>query len=190
LRFLRKAKTVTWHHLRIAQTTAFAAYGAGRRKDRSDAADKANWESFGREVSHADRCNILVDGTDDSQPGANYTDQDTDDGFFHQTAGEFFNCDLVPCGFKRSDRQRPCYKLQRRPWSRQRRGRIGICRGGSRIAGWNLYHDSRRYAVLRQRGRRNGTYTASVSNVSGATATGATLLDAENNLTIRIDELV
>jgi predicted RNase H-like HicB family nuclease len=29
-----------------------------------------------------------------------------------------------------------------------------------------------------------------VPNVSGATATGATLMEAENNLTIRIDELV
>jgi len=36
----------------------------------------------------------------------------------------------------------------------------------------------------------NGSYTASVPNVSGATATGATLMEAENNLTIRIDELV
>ena len=36
----------------------------------------------------------------------------------------------------------------------------------------------------------NGAYTASVPNVSGATATGATLMEAENNLTIRIDELV
>lgn len=36
----------------------------------------------------------------------------------------------------------------------------------------------------------NGSYVASVPNVSGATATGATMLEAENNLTIRIDELV
>lgn len=36
----------------------------------------------------------------------------------------------------------------------------------------------------------NGTYTASVPNVSGATATGATMMEAESNLTIRIDELV
>jgi hypothetical protein len=36
----------------------------------------------------------------------------------------------------------------------------------------------------------NGAYTASVPNVSGATATGASEMEAENNLTIRIDELV
>jgi hypothetical protein len=36
----------------------------------------------------------------------------------------------------------------------------------------------------------NGSYTASVPSVNGATATGATMIEAENNLTIRIDELV
>jgi len=37
---------------------------------------------------------------------------------------------------------------------------------------------------------QGGSYVASVPNVSGATATGATLIEAENNLTVRIDELV
>ena len=37
---------------------------------------------------------------------------------------------------------------------------------------------------------QNGSYVASVPSLSGATATGATLIEAENNLTIRIDELV
>jgi predicted RNase H-like HicB family nuclease len=35
-----------------------------------------------------------------------------------------------------------------------------------------------------------GTYTASVSNLPGATATGSSAQDAENNLDERIDELV
>lgn len=35
-----------------------------------------------------------------------------------------------------------------------------------------------------------GSYEASVPNVSGATASGATMIEAENNLTVRIDELV
>jgi predicted RNase H-like HicB family nuclease len=35
-----------------------------------------------------------------------------------------------------------------------------------------------------------GTYTASVSNLSGATASGSSLEAAENNLTLRIDEIV
>jgi hypothetical protein len=38
--------------------------------------------------------------------------------------------------------------------------------------------------------KQDGSYVASVPNVSGATATGASLIDAENNLTVRIDELV
>lgn len=37
---------------------------------------------------------------------------------------------------------------------------------------------------------QNGSYVASVPNVSGATATGASMIEAENNLTVRIDELV
>jgi hypothetical protein len=35
-----------------------------------------------------------------------------------------------------------------------------------------------------------GEYTASVPSLSGATATGSSLTAAENNLTLRIDELV
>jgi hypothetical protein len=35
-----------------------------------------------------------------------------------------------------------------------------------------------------------GEYVATVSSLSGATASGASLVAAENNLTIRIDELV
>jgi len=35
-----------------------------------------------------------------------------------------------------------------------------------------------------------GEYTASIANVPGATATGTTEQAAENNLNIRIDELV
>jgi predicted RNase H-like HicB family nuclease len=35
-----------------------------------------------------------------------------------------------------------------------------------------------------------GQYTASVPNVPGASATGTSLAAAENNLNIRIDELV
>lgn len=37
---------------------------------------------------------------------------------------------------------------------------------------------------------QNSSYVASVPNVSGATATGASMIEAENNLTTRIDELV
>jgi predicted RNase H-like HicB family nuclease len=37
---------------------------------------------------------------------------------------------------------------------------------------------------------QNGSYVASVPSVSGATATGSSIIDAENNLTVRIDELV
>lgn len=36
----------------------------------------------------------------------------------------------------------------------------------------------------------DGTYTASVSTLSGATATGSSAQAAENNLDTRIDELV
>lgn len=36
----------------------------------------------------------------------------------------------------------------------------------------------------------NGSFVALVPNVSGATATGSTMIEAENNLTLRIDELV
>ena len=36
----------------------------------------------------------------------------------------------------------------------------------------------------------NGTYTASIPSVNGATATGSSLQAAENNLDLRIDELV
>jgi predicted RNase H-like HicB family nuclease len=36
----------------------------------------------------------------------------------------------------------------------------------------------------------NGQYTASVSTLSGATATGSSITAAENALYIRIDELV
>ncbi len=36
----------------------------------------------------------------------------------------------------------------------------------------------------------DGAYVASVPNLSGASASGATMLEAENNLTIRLDELV
>ena len=38
--------------------------------------------------------------------------------------------------------------------------------------------------------KQNGSYVASVPSVSGATATGSSMIDAENNLTVRIDELV
>ena len=37
---------------------------------------------------------------------------------------------------------------------------------------------------------QNGSYVASVPNVSGATATGNSMIAAENSLTTRIDELV
>jgi len=37
---------------------------------------------------------------------------------------------------------------------------------------------------------QDGSYVASVPSVSGATATGASMIDAEDNLTTRIDELV
>jgi predicted RNase H-like HicB family nuclease len=37
---------------------------------------------------------------------------------------------------------------------------------------------------------QDGSYVASVLNVSGATATGTSMIDAEDNLTVRIDELV
>jgi len=37
---------------------------------------------------------------------------------------------------------------------------------------------------------QNGSYVASVPSVSGATATGSSMIDAENNLSVRIDELV
>jgi predicted RNase H-like HicB family nuclease len=37
---------------------------------------------------------------------------------------------------------------------------------------------------------QGGSYVASVPNVGGATAPGATLIEAENNLAVRIDELV
>jgi len=37
---------------------------------------------------------------------------------------------------------------------------------------------------------QNGSSAASVPSVSGATATGASMIEAENNLTVRIDELV
>jgi hypothetical protein len=37
---------------------------------------------------------------------------------------------------------------------------------------------------------QNGSYVASVPNLGGATATGASMIEAENNLTTRIDELV
>ena len=36
----------------------------------------------------------------------------------------------------------------------------------------------------------NGTYTASIPSVNGATASGSSLVAAENNLDVRIDELV
>ena len=36
----------------------------------------------------------------------------------------------------------------------------------------------------------DGTYTASISNLSGATASGSSAQAAENNLNVRIDELV
>jgi predicted RNase H-like HicB family nuclease len=36
----------------------------------------------------------------------------------------------------------------------------------------------------------DGEYVASVSSLSGATASGSSLIEAENNLTVRIDELV
>jgi hypothetical protein len=36
----------------------------------------------------------------------------------------------------------------------------------------------------------SGSYEASVSSLPGATASGTSLIAAENNLTIRIDELV
>jgi len=35
----------------------------------------------------------------------------------------------------------------------------------------------------------NGVYTASVSSLGGATATGSSMIEAENNLAVRIDEL-
>jgi len=38
--------------------------------------------------------------------------------------------------------------------------------------------------------KSGGEYTASVSSLSGATATGSSPAAAENNLTLRIDELV
>lgn len=56
------------------------------------------------------------------------------------------------------------------------------------VGGYSVTVGGTQYAGSVQ--EQNGSYVASVPNVSGATASGDSMIAAENNLTIRIDELV
>jgi hypothetical protein len=56
------------------------------------------------------------------------------------------------------------------------------------VGGYSVTVGGTQYAGSVQ--EQNGSYVASVPNVSGATATGNSMIAAENSLTTRIDELV
>ena len=56
------------------------------------------------------------------------------------------------------------------------------------VGGYSVTVGGTQYAGSVQ--EQNGSYVASVPNVSGATATGDSMIAAENSLTTRIDELV
>jgi len=56
------------------------------------------------------------------------------------------------------------------------------------VSGYAMTVGHQQYAAAVE--QSGGNYTASVENVTGGTATGSSELAAENNLQLRIDELV
>ena len=137
-------------------------------------------------MSHVDCCNFLIVKPGRSQPGfTNAARESSFRLFFSQILALLFTRGLVSNQFGRDRRQQPGGEFQRRR-SPLRDLLVDIAERGRSMG--VLLLGAEQYAGSVE--EENGAYTASVPNVSGATATGATLMEAENNLTIRIDELV